>query len=126
MSDISSRILTIVAEYCNGNRSEFARKLGIAPGYAAQMCNGSRTPSDRTVSDICREFHVRREWLETGEGPMKLPEPEADLEIINDLLSDTAGPMAELIRNIWRTYRQLPPEDQQILDNFIRSLREQG
>lgn len=107
-------------------KAAFAKKIGVSAPFITQLCKGDANPSDRTVSDICREFHVRREWLETGEGPMKLPEPEADLEIINDLLSDTAGPMAELIRNIWRTYRQLPPEDQQILDNFIRSLREQG
>lgn len=125
MHDISARILSIVEEYCSGNRSEFARKLGIAPGYAAQMCNGSRTPSERTIADICREFHINREWLETGVGPMKLPEIDADLEIINDLLSDTASPTADLIRNIWRAYRQLSPEHQKVLDNFITTLRGQ-
>lgn len=125
MDTINDRISQLIDSE-NLKKTQFAERIGISQAYVSQICSGARTPSDRTVSDICREFHVRREWLETGEGPMKLPEPEADLEIINDLLSDTAGPMAELIRNIWRTYRQLPPEDQQILDNFIRSLREQG
>lgn len=125
MDTINDRISQLIGSE-NLKKTQFAERIGISQAYVSQICSGARTPSDRTVSDICREFHVRREWLETGEGPMKLPEPEADLEIINDLLSDTAGPMAELIRNIWRTYRQLPPEDQQILDNFIRSLREQG
>ena len=125
MDTINDRISQLIDSE-NLKKTQFAERIGISQAYVSQICSGARTPSDRTVSDICREFHVRREWLETGEGAMKLPEPEADLEIINDLLSDTAGPMAELIRNIWRTYRQLPPEDQQILDNFIRSLREQG
>lgn len=122
---MNNRINSIVAD-SGLTKTAFGKRIGLSQSMVSMLCNGSAKPSDRTVSDICREFHVRREWLETGEGPMKLPEPEADLEIINDLLSDTAGPMAELIRNIWRTYRQLPPEDQQILDNFIRSLREQG
>ena len=56
---------------------------------------------------------------------MKLPEPEADLEIINDLLADTASPTADLIRNIWRIYRQLSPEHQKVLDNFISNLLNQ-
>ena len=31
---------------------------------------GTKTPSDRTISDICREFNVNEEWLRTGEGEM--------------------------------------------------------
>lgn len=89
------------------------------------MCSGARTPSDRILADICREFNIHREWLEHGEGPMKAPEIDTDLEIINDLLSDTDSPTADLIRNIWRTYRQLPPEHQKVLDNFIATLLNQ-
>lgn len=32
--------------------------------------SGSRTLSDRTVKDICREFHVNEYWLRTGKGEM--------------------------------------------------------
>lgn len=105
-------------------KTAFAKIVNISQPFLSQICSGTKTPSDRTIADICREFHISRQWLETGEGPMKMPEVDMDLEIINDLLADTASPMADLIRNIWKTYRQLPPEDQQILDNFIRSLRE--
>lgn len=106
-------------------RAAFAKKIGVSAPFITQLCNGDANPSARTIADICREFNVRREWLETGEGPMKLPEPEEDLEIINDLLADTASPTADLIRNIWRTYRQLTPDHQKILDNFIATLLNQ-
>lgn len=125
MTTFSDRLNQIISD-SGLTKTAFAKRIEVSQGFVSQLCSGSFNPSPRTISAICREFNVSRDWLEHGEGPMKLPEPEADLEIINDLLSDTAGPMAELIRNIWRTYRQLPPEDQQILDNFIRSLREQG
>ena len=125
INTINDRIIQIIDEYCGGNRSEFARRLEITPTYAAQLYKGERIPGDRIVSSICREFSVRREWLETGEGLMRLPEPEEDLGIINDLLADTASPTADLIRNIWRTYRQLPPDHQKILDNFIATLLNQ-
>lgn len=125
INTINDRIIQIIDEDCGGNRSEFARRLEITPTYAAQLYKGERIPGDRIVSSICREFHISREWLETGEGPMRLPEPEEDLEIINDLLADTASPTADLIRNIWRTYRQLSPEHQKVLDDFITTLLKQ-
>ena len=124
MPTINDRIVELIDTF-GIKKIQFAEKLGISTAYASQLCSGARTPSDRTIADICREFNVRREWLETGEGPMKLPEPEADLEIINDLLADTASPTADLIRNIWRTYCQLTPEHQKILDNFIATLLNQ-
>ena len=120
---MNNRISKIVSQ-SGLTKTAFAKKIGVSQAMVSMLCTGAARPSDRTISDICREFGISRQWLETGEGPMKLPEVDMDLEIINDLLADTAGPMADLIRNIWRTYRQLPPEDQQILDTFIRSLRE--
>ena len=121
MPTINDRIVELIDTF-GIKKIQFAEKLGISSAYASQLCSGVRTPSDRTISDICREFNINRKWLETGEGPMKLPEIDADLEIINDLLSDTASPTADLIRNIWRTYRQLSPEHQKVLDNFIATL----
>ena len=106
-------------------KTAFGKRIGIGQSMTSMICNGTAKPSDRTIADICREFSVRREWLETGEGPMRLPEPEGDLEIINDLLADTASSTADLIRNIWRTYRQLSPELQKVLDNFIATLLNQ-
>ena len=124
MPTINDRIVELI-EALGLKKSQFAEKLSVSQPYISQLCSGVRTPSDRTISDICREFNIRREWLETGEGPMRLPEPEEDLEIINDLLADTASPTADLIRNIWHTYRQLPPEHQKVLDNFIATLLNQ-
>ena len=106
-------------------RAAFAKKIGVSAPFITQLCNGDANPSTRTIADICREFNIRREWLETGEGTMKLPEIDTDLAIINDLLADTASPTADLIRNIWRTYCQLTPEHQKILDNFIATLLNQ-
>ena len=70
MESIQIQIVEIVDRFCSGNRSEFARRLNITPAYASQIYSGVRTPSDRTISDICREFRVREEWLRTGKGDM--------------------------------------------------------
>lgn len=49
-------------------QAEFAGRISISQQYLSQMCNGKKVPSDRTITDICREFSVNEKWLRTGEG----------------------------------------------------------
>lgn len=46
----------------------FAEKLGLSKNFVWMLEKGERDPSDRTISDICREFNVNEEWLRTGNG----------------------------------------------------------
>ncbi len=69
METINSRIAWLVANNprCK-TKTDFARIINISQPFLSQICAGDRIPSDRTISDICREFRVREEWLRTGEG----------------------------------------------------------
>ena len=49
-------------------KSEFAKRLGVSAAFISQVCSGVSGVSDRTISDICREFNVNEVWLRTGEG----------------------------------------------------------
>ena len=49
-------------------QQELADKLGLSQNYIWQIENGDRVPSERTLSDICREFGCNEIWLRTGEG----------------------------------------------------------
>ena len=51
-------------------QEEFSKRIGLSRNFIAQVEIGTKTPSDRTISDICREFNVNEEWLRTGEGEM--------------------------------------------------------
>lgn len=51
-------------------QSVFASRLNLSRNYVALIESGDRSPSDRTIADICREFGVREAWLRTGEGEM--------------------------------------------------------
>lgn len=121
MDTFGARI-QIVIEQSGLKKIQFAEKMGISSAYVSQLCSDVRTPSDRLVADICREFKVRREWLENGEEPMRYPEPETDMDVINELLMDVDNPVAELIRKIYRTYKKLPAEDQQTFQRFVSNL----
>lgn len=67
-------------------QQEFADKLGLSRNFIAQIETGSKVPSDRTISDICREFSVNEEWLRYGTGEMFLTENKDDL--ISKMLDD--------------------------------------
>ena len=54
-------------------KSEVAKRLGISGPFVSELCSGAKSPSDRTILDICREFNVNETWLRTGEGEMFVP-----------------------------------------------------
>lgn len=52
-------------------KTEFARRLNLSQPYVSELCQGVKAkPSDRTITDICREFGVNEIWLRTGVGEM--------------------------------------------------------
>lgn len=51
-------------------QEKFADRIGLTKNFVWMIEKGERIPSDRTISDICREFAVNEEWLRTGEGEM--------------------------------------------------------
>ena len=57
---------------------EFAERLHISRPYASELCSGAKAPSDRTISDICREFGVREAWLREGEGEMFVQDTQSE------------------------------------------------
>ena len=62
-----------VIRYHEVTKSKFAKDLNVSPSMASKICSGKATPSDRTISDICRIYGVNRKWLEDGIGEMIVP-----------------------------------------------------
>lgn len=60
------------------SQSEFAERLNLTKNYISLVETGNRVPSDRTISDICREFRVNEKWLRTGEGAMEIEDTQRD------------------------------------------------
>jgi transcriptional regulator with XRE-family HTH domain len=57
---------------------DFAKQLKLSAPYISELCSGKTQPSDRTITDICREFDVNEEWLRTGEGEMFIHKTRTD------------------------------------------------
>ena len=59
-------------------KTAFAKRINISQPFLSQLCSGYSNPSDRTISDICREFRVNEKWLRTGEGAMEIEDTQRD------------------------------------------------
>lgn len=57
-----------VIKNSNIKKVDFAKRLNVSQAFVSQMCSGAANPSDRTITDICKEFGVNEVWLRTGEG----------------------------------------------------------
>lgn len=60
--------INFLIQKLNISKTKFAERLNISQAFVSQLCSGNREPSDRTISDICREFGCDEIWLRTGEG----------------------------------------------------------
>ena len=71
-------------------QDEFSSKIGLSRNFIAQVETGAKNPSDRTVSDICREFKVNELWLRAGDGDMfqELPPEDETAAAISNVLED--------------------------------------
>lgn len=64
---MKNRILQ-VRKHAKLNQEDFGAKLNLTKNYISLIETGNRVPSDRTISDICREFNVNEDWLRNGIG----------------------------------------------------------
>lgn len=71
-------------------QDDFAEIIGLTKNFISLIETGNRTPSDRTISDICRVFHVNESWLRTGDGEMFKPvNRDAELAaFLGDIMKD--------------------------------------
>lgn len=85
MTTLGSRIKEVIA-YHGTTMTKVAKELNISQSMVSKICGDKATPSDRTITDICRIYSVNREWLTNGTGEMiDTVAREADiLECMND------------------------------------------
>lgn len=122
MQTIGERI-SIVIKRSGLTKTKFADQLNVSAAYISQMCSGARTPSDRTIADICREFNVSEAWLRDGVG---------DIEVKRTMNQELAMMVNELMTESDESYRkrfvaallEIPPEFWPELKRFLEKLAE--
>lgn len=75
----------------NLNQEQFANELNLSRGQIACYETGRRVITDRTIKDVCLKYNINEEWLRTGKGDMKIPEPLIDefAFLVGQFVTDT-------------------------------------
>ena len=104
------------------SQSEFGAKIGLSQNYIWMIEKGERTPSDRTISDICREFNVSLAWLENGVGEMYVQRStnEELALLVTDIMSDADDSFRKRFISLLMA---LPPEKWAAIEAFVGELQ---
>lgn len=78
------------------NQVEFGARVGVKQTTISGWESGRIVPNESAVLNICRTFGVRREWLLTGEEPMRSEMPD-DTELA-DFFADVLADDPESVR----------------------------
>ena len=130
MEHIGERISALISEL-GIKRVQFANSINVDQSYISQLTAGKRTPSDRTISDICRKFRVSEVWLRTGEGEMFLRQTEAEqlAEITTRMELDQDDPFISMITSAVKSYYRLSETEKaaisKLVDGMIEDLQAQ-
>ncbi len=116
--EIIKRIIKIRNDF-KLNQANFASKINLSRNAITFIETGRRNPSDRTISDICREFNVNEHWLRTGEG-----EPYIQLET-NKTIAISASLLGQhdpLFESIVEVYSKLNDFNKEVLLTIMEDI----
>lgn len=120
METIASRIIEVCNDCVGGNMSAFAREIGVTPAYISKLKNEpDRTPSDRTIREICRVFKVDEVWLRTGIGSPNIKKSRR--EDLNAIFSGALDGVSDKDKFL-RALASVPDSAFPALVEFIRTL----
>ena len=94
--------------------------------YVSLIENGKKIPSDRLISDICREFNVNEDWLRNGTLPMKKSETDS----LSTYVAQIAKGNDDFIKELVKAYMELDPDSKKALqvltEKMYQNRKERG
>lgn len=120
MDDINNRIDLLIKDL-GITKTRFAESLHVSSQFISSLCSGAKQPSERTISDICREFNVSLDWLQNGSGEMYVQ--RSANEELGILAASLMAEADESFRKRFVTAMlELPPEFWPELEKFIKKI----
>lgn len=105
----------------NLTQVKFGERIGVKGNTVTNYETGLRTPTDAVLKSICREFHVREEWLKTGNGEMfsEMARDEQISEFIGGVLSNESDSFKKRLISV---LANLTEEEWEILEKKAKEL----
>ena len=99
---MKNRIKELRKKHLKLTQKAFADQLGLSENFVWQIEKGERLPSDRTISDICRIFDIKEDWLRYGLEPMRAAKSREEeiAELVGSALSGSNDFKQAVIRMI--------------------------
>lgn len=106
----------------NLTQQAFADRLNLKRNTVGSYEVNVVEPSDRTISDICREFNVNETWLRTGEGEMfnQITRSEKITSFLTEITEDEGD---DFKRRFVEMLAELEPEDWKLLERMAEKLK---
>lgn len=106
----------------NLTQQAFADRLNLKRNTVGSYEVNVVEPSDRTISDICREFNVNETWLRTGEGEMfnQIIRSEKITSFLTEITEDEGD---DFKRRFVEMLAELEPEDWKLLERMAEKLQ---
>ena len=120
MEDINNRIDLLIKDL-GITKTRFAESLHVSSQFISSLCSGAKQPSERTISDICREFNVSLDWLQSGNGEMYV-QRSANEELGLMVASLMAEADESFRKRFVSAMLELPPEFWPDLEKFIKKI----
>ena len=124
MNTINERISLLIKDR-GLTQSKFAERIHLTQAHVSRICSGSNEPTERTISDICREFGVSLAWLEHGDGEMYV-QRSANEELallVTDIMSDADDSFRKRFLSLLMA---LPPDDWIKIERFVDDLQKKS
>ena len=114
--------IALVRKSLGLTQEKFAEQVGLSRNFMWMIESGTRVPSNRTVSDICREFNVNETWLRTGEGEMfnQITRSEKIAAFLGDITENEGD---DFKRRFVEMLAELEPEDWKLLERMAEKLQ---
>lgn len=117
--------IALIRKHNSLSQQAFADKIGLTKNFVSLLETGNRVPSDRTITDICREFHVNEHWLRTGEGEMLRP-INRDAEIAAFMGDVLRGEKEDFRRRLIAALSKLSIEEWEVLEKLALQLADEN
>lgn len=110
-----------ILEMAGINQATLAERVGIQQSAVSMWLSGKREPTESTKKLICSEFGISREWLETGEGEMKAPDPTAAQMVLRVMRGQN-----EYAKQVMAAFATLDDSEWEALKEIVDKLKKAG
>ena len=102
------------------SQNQFSQKINFGQSSYANIENGTRNLTDRTIQLICNEFGVNEKWLRTGEGEMFTAPNDDPMDEVQKQYN-----LTDLERKVIEVYLKCSSEQRQATLDFIDKISTQ-